>query len=54
MLELRVFQRNKRARRFYERFGFRLVMLEDGSGNAEREPDAVYRWTAPVALEPDS
>jgi len=45
-LELWVFQRNGGARRFYERHGFRLVQLTDGSGNMEREPDARYEWTS--------
>jgi GNAT superfamily N-acetyltransferase len=39
-----VFQRNDGARRFYERHGCRLVELGDGSGNEEREPDALYEW----------
>ncbi len=39
-----VFQRNKGARRFYEHHGCRLVELGDGSGNEEREPDALYEW----------
>jgi GNAT superfamily N-acetyltransferase len=39
-----VFQRNAGARRFYERRGLRLVELTDGSGNEEREPDALYEW----------
>lgn len=42
--ELWVFQRNDRARRFYERHGCRLVRLTDGSGNEERTPDALYEW----------
>jgi GNAT superfamily N-acetyltransferase len=45
-LKLHVFQRNDGARRFYERRGFRLVSLRDGSENEEREPDAVYQWRA--------
>jgi ribosomal protein S18 acetylase RimI-like enzyme len=45
-LELWVFQRNEGARRFYERHGFRLVQLTDGSGNMENEPDARYAWTS--------
>ncbi len=45
-LRLWVFQRNDSARRFYERHGFRLVQLTDGSGNMEREPDALYEWRA--------
>lgn len=43
-LRLNVFQRNHRAREFYERQGFQLVELRDGSQNEEREPDAVYAW----------
>jgi ribosomal protein S18 acetylase RimI-like enzyme len=39
-----VFQRNERARRFYERRGCRLLELSDGAGNEEREPDALYEW----------
>ena len=39
-----VFQRNERARRFYERHGCRVVELTDGSGNEEKEPDALYVW----------
>jgi putative acetyltransferase len=42
-LALWTFQRNIRARRFYEQRGFGLVRLTDGSGNEEREPDALYR-----------
>ncbi len=45
-LYLWVFQKNEGARRFYERHGFRLVELTDGSGNMEREPDARYEWTS--------
>jgi GNAT superfamily N-acetyltransferase len=40
-----VFQRNTRARRFYEQRGLRLVELTDGAGNEEREPDALYEWS---------
>lgn len=43
-LRLYAFQRNASARRFYERRGFALVELRDGSSNEEREPDAVYEW----------
>jgi ribosomal protein S18 acetylase RimI-like enzyme len=41
-VRLWVFQRNVTAIRFYTRRGFRLVELTDGSGNEEREPDALY------------
>ena len=43
-LRLWVFQRNVRARRFYERHGFALTRVTDGSDNEEREPDALYEW----------
>jgi ribosomal protein S18 acetylase RimI-like enzyme len=43
-LHLWVFQKNTGAIRFYERHGFRLVKLTDGTGNMEREPDALYAW----------
>ncbi len=43
-LQLWVFQRNVGARRFYERHGFTLAELTDGSRNEEREPDALYVW----------
>ena len=43
-LRLHVFQRNLSARRFYQRRGFSLVELRDGSSNEEGEPDAVYAW----------
>lgn len=45
-LQLHVFQRNQRARDFYHRRGFVEVSFSDGSGNEEREPDLVMRWTA--------
>ncbi|MEE1610498.1 GNAT family N-acetyltransferase [Microvirga sp. CF3016] len=43
-LNLWTFQENAQARRFYERQGFGLIALTDGSGNEERCPDAHYRW----------
>jgi len=43
-LRLFVFQRNVRARRFYERHGFSLIEARDGSQNEEGEPDAIYEW----------
>ena len=42
---LHTFQRNVRARAFYEAHGFRIVDLNDGSRNEEREPDMQYEWT---------
>ena len=48
-----VFQENEGARHFYERHGCRLVKLTDGSGNMEKQPDALYEWlpTPPAATE---
>jgi GNAT superfamily N-acetyltransferase len=43
-LELWSFQANTRARRFYERHGFRAVRLTDGRDNEEKMPDVRYRW----------
>jgi GNAT superfamily N-acetyltransferase len=43
-LQLWAFQQNERARRFYEKRGFVLVELTDGSGNEEKTPDARYEW----------
>lgn len=42
-LELRVFEQNVAAMRFYERHGFSIVERDDGSGNEERLPDVLYR-----------
>jgi GNAT superfamily N-acetyltransferase len=44
-LNLWAFQRNARARAFYERRGFVAVEFTDGTGNEEREPDVRYAWT---------
>jgi GNAT superfamily N-acetyltransferase len=44
-LHLWTFQRNTPARRFYERRGFVIVEETDGTGNEEKEPDALYLWT---------
>lgn len=43
-LSLYCFQRNARARAFYERHGFSPAAFGDGSGNEEGEPDVLYRW----------
>lgn len=43
-LKLWTFQRNARARRFYEARGFIASEFTDGSGNEEREPDVLYTW----------
>jgi GNAT superfamily N-acetyltransferase len=39
------FQRNTRARHFYEHRGFVAVAFGDGSENEEGEPDVLYLWT---------
>ena len=39
-----VFQENTRARRFYEQHGATAIEFTDGSGNEERQPDALYEW----------
>jgi GNAT superfamily N-acetyltransferase len=44
LLQLWAFQRNLKARAFYERAGFLVVRMTDGSGNEEQEPDVLYRW----------
>ena len=46
-LALYVFQRNVRARRFYEAKGFTLRALGTGAMNEEREPDTYYEWHRP-------
>ena len=43
-LRLCTFQRNTRARQFYEARGFRAVSFRDGTGNKEGEPDVLYEW----------
>jgi 8-oxo-dGTP pyrophosphatase MutT (NUDIX family)/GNAT superfamily N-acetyltransferase len=40
--QLWAFQSNARARRFYERHGFRAVEFTDGAGNQEHWPDVRY------------
>jgi GNAT superfamily N-acetyltransferase len=42
------FQKNERARAFYESQGFRVVDENDGSRNEEREPDMRYEWRAAI------
>jgi GNAT superfamily N-acetyltransferase len=43
-LELWCFQANTRARRFYERHGFKAIRFTDGHDNEEKTPDVRYRW----------
>lgn len=43
-LALYTFQVNDHARGFYERHGFVVAALGDGSGNEEGQPDMRYEW----------
>ena len=43
-LTLFTFQRNARARAFYEAHGFHIVEMGDGTGNEEGEPAILYEW----------
>lgn len=43
-LELYAFQKNLRARAFYEHHGFIAARFGDGSENEEAEPDVLYVW----------
>jgi GNAT superfamily N-acetyltransferase len=44
-LHLYTFQRNVRARAFYEAQGFRIIDMNDGARNEEKEPDICFEWT---------
>jgi ribosomal protein S18 acetylase RimI-like enzyme len=43
-IRLCTFQQNIDAQRFYERHGFQMIELRDGSANEEQCPDAIYEW----------
>lgn len=43
-LQLWCFQKNQRARNFYESRGFAVLEFSDGAGNEEKEPDLLYEW----------
>ena len=43
-LELWCFQKNHRARKFYEKHGFQAIEFTDGHKNEEKEPDILYSW----------
>jgi ribosomal protein S18 acetylase RimI-like enzyme len=45
-LFLYTFQRNLRARAFYESQGFRIIHVTNGLRNEEKEPDICYEWIA--------
>jgi GNAT superfamily N-acetyltransferase len=42
--QLWTYQKNTRARRFYEARGWELVELTDGQGNEHGEPEVRYAW----------
>jgi ribosomal protein S18 acetylase RimI-like enzyme len=44
-IRLCTFQQNTKAQWFYEKHGFRLVELRDGTANEEQCPDAIYEWS---------
>ena len=44
------FQRNTRARKFYEDRGFVAVEFTEGEGNEENTPDVLYEWRAGSGL----
>jgi GNAT superfamily N-acetyltransferase len=50
-LRLYAFQRNRRARDFYEARGFVPVRLSDGLDNQEKEPDVLYQWNGRSGVE---
>ena len=49
-LSLWTFQQNLRARAFYEKHGFAVVMETDGADNEEKLPDVLYRWRRAEAV----
>jgi GNAT superfamily N-acetyltransferase len=50
-LLLYAFERNQRARSFYEKRGFAAIEFGDGSGNEEGMPDVLYEWSG-IATPP--
>ena len=51
-IRLYTFHSNTKARRFYERHGFRIIQLGDGSGNEERCPDVLYEYVQTASDRP--
>ena len=43
-IQLYAFQKNTRARAFYEHHGFQPIWFGDGTENEENEPDVLYEW----------
>ena len=48
-IRLYTFQAHSRARRFYERHGYKAIEFTDGQGNEEKCPDVLYELGAPAA-----
>jgi len=48
-IRLYTFQQNTRARRFYERHGYRAVALSEGERNEEKCPDVLYEFSGTEA-----
>jgi GNAT superfamily N-acetyltransferase len=48
-LTLWAFQKNTRARAFYESHGFKPIEFTDGAANEENEPDVRYGWSPSAA-----
>jgi ribosomal protein S18 acetylase RimI-like enzyme len=51
-LDLYTFQANAGARRFYERHGFQVVDVADGTRNEEHQPDVRYGWRSTDPTDP--
>ena len=49
-VRLYTFQANVRARRFYERHGFKAIAFTDGGANEEHCPDVLYELASPVSV----
>ena len=49
-LQLHTFQRNRRARAFYEARGFVAAAFSDGADNEEQEPDVLCAWRPGAAV----
>jgi ribosomal protein S18 acetylase RimI-like enzyme len=43
-IRLHTLQENVEARQFYEKHGFQILKLTDGSENEENCPDVLYEW----------
>ncbi len=46
-MQLWAFQKNAKARRFYENRGWTVTKETDGADNMEKEPDVLYHWRRP-------